>query len=170
MRFDFSRVEDVESYVSVPEGTYRCRIAEVREGRARDGSPRWSLRLEVAAGDYAGRTAAWDALTWSERGVYRVKRVLEALALDVSGELEVVPADLVGLEARVQVLIEEREDPLSGRRQLRLRVPYDGFAPLEEGVAESARPSAPGAMGDGRESQGANGRARPVDARGGEGE
>ena len=30
MRFDFSQVEDYESFVSVPEGTYLCRIAEVQ--------------------------------------------------------------------------------------------------------------------------------------------
>ena len=57
MRFDFSQVQDVESFVSIPEGSYPCRVAEVREGLARDGSVRWSLRLEVLDGEYAGRTA-----------------------------------------------------------------------------------------------------------------
>ena len=57
MRFDFSQIEDVESFVSIPEGTYLCRVAEVRAGVTRDGSVRWSLRLEVAEGEYAGRTA-----------------------------------------------------------------------------------------------------------------
>src|SRR6185436_20685919 len=99
MRFDFRSVEDVDSYVSVPEGIYHCRVAEVREGKARDGSVRWSLRLEVVDGDWAGRTAAWDSLTWSERGVYRVKKAFEALGLDVSGEVEVEAQDLVNLEA-----------------------------------------------------------------------
>ena len=123
MRFDFSSVEDVDSYVSVPEGIYHCRVAEVREGKARDGSVRWSLRLEVVDGDWAGRTAAWDSLTWSERGVYRVKKAFEALGLDVSGEVEVEPQDLVNLEAQVKVEPEEREDPMTGRRQVRMGAP-----------------------------------------------
>lgn len=131
MRFDFGSVDDVESYISVPEGLHNCRVAEVREGRARDGSVRWSFRLEVLDGEYAGRTAAWDSFTWSERGVYRVKKVLEALGLDVRGELEIESADLVNLQARVKVEPEEREDPVTGRRQVRMRVPYLGYVPLE---------------------------------------
>jgi hypothetical protein len=131
MRFDFSSVDDIESYVSVPAGTHHVRVAEVRDGRSRDGSSRWTFRLEVIDGDYAGRTAAWDSLTWSERGIFRVKKVLEALGLDVRGELEIDPKDLVNLQARVQVAPEEREDPVTGRRQVRMRVPYLGYERAE---------------------------------------
>lgn len=130
MRFDFSSVDDVESYISVPDGVHSCRIGEVREGRARDGSVRWTFRLEVLDGQWVGRTAAWDSITWSERGVYRVKKVLEALGLDVRGELEIEPQDLVNRQVQVKVEPEEREDPLTGRRQVRMRVPYLGYAPI----------------------------------------
>ena len=132
MRFDFSQVQDVESFVSIPEGSYPCRVAEVREGLARDGSVRWSLRLEVLAGEYAGRTAGWDGLTWSDRGVLRVQRVLEALGFAVAGEVDIQPSELVGRQVRAAFVAEEREDPLSGRRIVRLRVPYSGYAPLDE--------------------------------------
>lgn len=134
MRYDFSSVDDVESFVSVPEGVHTCRIAEVREGRSRDGSVRWSFRLEVLDGDYAGRTAAWDSITWSERGVYRVKKLLSALGLDVRGELEVESKDLVNLQARVKVEPEERQDPMTGRVTIRMRVPYLGYARAEKQV------------------------------------
>ncbi len=133
MNYDFSQVEDIESFVSIPEGPYYCRVAEVRAGVARDGSVRWNLRLEVSRGEYAGRTAGWDSLTWSERGIRRVKRVLGALGLDVRGSLEVEPGDLVDREAHVLFEPEEREDPLTGRRSLRLRVPYAGFSAIEPG-------------------------------------
>src|SRR6185295_3132814 len=123
--------DDVESYINVPEGVHNCRVAEVRDGRARDGSVRWSYRLEVIDGEWAGRTAAWDSLTWSERGIYRVKKVLEALGLDVRGELEIEPADLVNLQARVRIVPEEREDPVTGRRQVRNRVPYLGYVRID---------------------------------------
>src|SRR5258707_1472966 len=96
MRFDFSSVDDVESYINVPEGMHNCRVAEVREGRSRDGSVRWSYCLEVIDGEWAGRTAAWDSLTWSERGIYRVKKVLAPLGLDVKGVVEIESNDLVG--------------------------------------------------------------------------
>jgi hypothetical protein len=131
MHFDFSQVQDIDSYVSIPEGAYVCRVAEVREGISRDGSPRWSFRLEVARGEYTGRTAGWDSLTWSERGIRRVKRVLESLGLDVRGTVEIESTDLVGREVRAVFQSEEREDPYSGRRILRLRVPYAGYAPVD---------------------------------------
>jgi len=127
MKLDFSSIEDAESYVSIPEGTYVCRVAEVRENRTRDGSPKWGLRLEVAEGEYAGRTAAWDSLVFSERGLPRVKHVLARLGFDVSGLVEIHPTDLLGRLSRAQCLLEEFEDPLTGRRQRRLRVPYAGY-------------------------------------------
>jgi len=135
MQYDFSGIDDVQSFVSVPAGSYRCRIAEVRPGQAKDGSARWSLRLEVAAGDYAGRTGAWDSVTWSERGVHRLKGVLRALGFDTSGILDVNPGDLVGREVDAELLEEEWEDPVTGRRQLRLRVPYAGYGRAEEAAS-----------------------------------
>ena len=142
MRFDFSSVDDVESFVSVPAGVHAVRVAEVRDGRARDGSVRWTFRLEVLDGAHAGRTAAWDSLTWSERGIYRVKKVLAALGVDVRGEVELQTNDLVGLRARVSVMPEEREDPITGQRQVRMRVPYLGYAPFdgEEGSIDGRNP------------------------------
>ncbi len=129
MEFDFGALEDVESFELVPPGTYVCRVAEVREGRARDGSSRWSLRLEVADGDLAGRTAAWDSLTWSARGVHRVRRVLAAFGVDVRGVVQIEAQDLHGLRAWTRLEPEEVEDALTGRRRRRLRVPYDGYRP-----------------------------------------
>jgi hypothetical protein len=139
MQFDFSQVQDIDSFISIPEGTYVCRVAEVREGVSRDGSARWNLRLQVAHGEYAGRTAGWDSLTWSDRGIRRVKRVLEALGLDVSGSVQIETSDLMGREVRAVFQSEEREDPLTGRRVLRLRVPYAGYAPLEGPVPQIQR-------------------------------
>jgi hypothetical protein len=127
MKFDFSQIEDTESYVSIPEGTYLCRVADVRDGTTQSGSPRWGLRLDVVDGEYAGRTAAWDGLVFSERGLPRVKHVLAHLGFDVSGPLELQPRDLLDRRVRVQLQIEEYEDRLTGRRHRRLRVPYTGY-------------------------------------------
>ncbi|MEX1024570.1 MAG: DUF669 domain-containing protein [Planctomycetota bacterium] len=133
MEVDFSHVSDVESFASVPEGVYVCAIREVREGRTREGDPRWWFRLEVVEGDHAGRTAAWDGLSFSERGMARVKAVLGRLGLQTEGVVELAPEDLVGRSARVELVLEEREDQLSGRRVVRLRVPYLGYQALDDG-------------------------------------
>lgn len=132
MEYDFSSVEDDrDEFVLVPEGVYEVRIAEARESRGRDGNEHWGLRLEVLSGDWAGKTAAWDWLVWSERGVSRIKRVFRALGIDVEGTVSLSPHDLIDRKARVMVGVEEREDSLTGRSTLRNRVPYDGYAPLD---------------------------------------
>ncbi len=132
MQVDFSSIEDVESYISIPAGNYHSRVAEVRTSLTRDGSPRWAMRLEVVQGEFAGRTAAWDGLIWSERGLPRVKTVLECMGFDVSGPLNIDPADIVGRQVMAEYIAEEREDPDSGRTISRLRVPYVGYDPLEQ--------------------------------------
>jgi len=131
MRFDFSTVDDSRSFVSVPAGIYACRIAEVRPRLSRDGSPLWSYRLEVDEGEYVGRTAAWDSITWSDRGVARVKQVLAVLGFDTSGMLELEPRDLINRRTRVNFVLELVENPTTGERVERLRVPYAGYQPLQ---------------------------------------
>ena len=134
MHFDFRQVPDVQVYTSIAPGIYVCRVGEVRDGLSRDGFVRWSLRLEVAEGPFAGKTAAWDSLTWSERGIPRVKKVLTALGFDLGAPVEIDSRDLLRRCARVQFQNEEREDPVTGQRTLRLRVPYMGYERLEIGA------------------------------------
>ena len=132
MEFDFSNIDDErDEFVFVPEGVYEVRVAETRMSRGRDGNEHWGLRLEVIHGDWIGRTAAWDWLVWSERGAQRIKRVFRAFGLPVDGPVSIEPAGLIDRTARVQVGVEEREEPLTGRRIVRNRIPYDGYAPLD---------------------------------------
>lgn len=151
MRFDFDSVAYDRMFTSVPEGTHVCHITEVREQTARDGSPRWTFRLVVTTGDFAGRTAGWDSITWSERGVHRVQQVLCALGVDARGEVELEASELIGLRARVRFELEEREDASSGRRELRLRVPYAGYSALEDD--EEVRDRSVGIDGEGGEGE-----------------
>lgn len=137
MDVDFSRVEDIEDYLSVPEGHYRVRVAEAREGWSRDGDVRYAMRLEVIEGEYAGRTAAWDGITFSERGLKRAKFVLGVLGFDTTGRIELEPGDLLGREVWAEVTAEDRVDPVSGQRTIRPRVPFAGYAALAEDLGRS---------------------------------
>lgn len=137
MKYDFSKVEEVADFVSVPNGTYPCRVAEVRERLGEDGSERWSLRLEVEDGPFAGRTAAWDNLAWTEKGVRRVKLVLDRLGFPVQGELDLRPEDLVGRRAVVTVFAQEYVDPTTGARRIRSRVPFAGYQAPEPAAAKA---------------------------------
>ena len=142
MRYDFSTVQDEQTFASVPPDTYQVEIGEVRPGIARDGSVRWTLRLDVVGGEFAGRMACFDSLTWSDRGVQRVKLVLEALGFDVGGTLELEPDELLGKTARVEVVRESWEDARAVR-QTRNTVPFRGWAEDAQGAGESV-PYEPG--------------------------
>jgi hypothetical protein len=151
MEIDFDGKDRVSDYVTVPAGTYLCRITEVRPGTTRAGDERWSLRLVVAEGQHVGKQAAWDSLVFSSRGRARARLVLQALGLPASGRVQIEPHDLEGRHALVEVRPAEYQSP-SGDVVRRNEVPYDGFrtAPYEvpvlatpspgtSNVAESAR-------------------------------
>ena len=85
MKVDFGSVENIEDLRAVPPGEYCCLIAEVRESESPAGHTRWGLRWEVANGEYVGKTACWDSLHWSERGMPRAKYLLNTLGIDAQG-------------------------------------------------------------------------------------
>ena len=163
MRFDFTEIHDTDDFVNLEPGWYTVSVQEVREGRTREGDPRWGVLLRVAEGEFAGRFAAWDGIVWSERGAQRAKLVLDAFELDTRGEVELEPKDLLGRSVDVQLVPEEYEHPVTGRRQRRNRVPYSGYA-----VAGSA--GCGGHLDTVRVPIGAPDRSQQVDGWGGEGE
>lgn len=126
MEIDFDAEDTISDFVTVPEGTYLCRIGEVRPGTTRAGDERWSLRLVVAEGQHVGKQAAWDSLVFSTRGRARARAVLQALGLPTQGKVEIEPADLEGREALVAIRPTEYESP-TGQIVRRNEVPYDGY-------------------------------------------
>ena len=136
MELDFDATDEINDYVTVPPGTYLCRVAEVRQRTTRNGEPLWSLRLLVAEGEYTGRQAAWDNLVFSTRGRARVRRVFEALGLPASGKVSFEPNMIEGREAFVEVRHAEYRNT-AGTLVRRNEVPYEGYRPVtrENGVA-----------------------------------
>ena len=126
MEIDFDENNAISDFISVPAGTYLCRIAEVRTGTTRAGDDRWSIRLVVAEGQHVGKQAAWDSMVFSVRGRTRARTVLQALGLPSKGRVQLDPADLEGCTAFVEVRPSEYEAP-SGQIIRRNEVPYDGY-------------------------------------------
>ena len=143
MEIDFDAKDRRSDYVTVPPGTYVCRITEIRPGSTRAGDERWSLRLVVAEGQHVGKQAAWDSLVFSTRGRARARMVLQALGLPASGKVQIEPADLEGRAALVEIRPAEYQTP-SGEVVRRNEVPYDGFRALrdrDDGVASTPVPA-----------------------------
>lgn len=126
INLDDSNDDEVMDFTSVPSGDYLCRVAEVRTGTTRAGDVRWSVRLEVAAGHYVGRMAAWDSLVFTKRGRARVRAIFKALSLPHTGKVHVEPDDLVGRTARIEIRPTEYASP-TGEVVRRNEVPYDGW-------------------------------------------
>ena len=129
MQIDFNEVPEVEDLCSVPEGQHLCTIAEVRESTSPAGHVRWGLRWEVTSGEWSGRTACWDSLHFSERGLARARFVLRVLGFAADGSLQLDAKELLGRRAVVTVSPEEREDPLTGVKRRAHRVPFTGYSP-----------------------------------------
>lgn len=129
MEIDFDAGSSPSDYVTVPPGTYRCKVAEVRFGTTRAGDERWSLRLVVVDGQHANKQAAWDSLVFSTRGRARARMVLQALGLPSTGKVQIEPGDLQDREALVDVRPAEYHSP-SGDVVRRNEVPYDGWRPV----------------------------------------
>ncbi|MBK8097554.1 MAG: hypothetical protein IPK26_10620 [Planctomycetes bacterium] len=144
MEIDFDVVGKMADFVTVPAGTYLCRVTEVRPGLTRAGDERWSLRLVVAEGQHVGKQAAWDSLVFSTRGRARARLVFFALGLPATGRVQVEPRDLEGRVAFVEVRPAEYASP-NGETVRRNEVPYDGYRPVPEGD----RPRVDGAAGGG---------------------
>jgi len=137
MKLDFDDTDQITDYVTVPEGTYLCRITDVRERETRSGDSMWALRLSIAEGEFTGRDAAWDNLVFSSRGLTRVKTVFRTLGLPTSGKVEVEPADLTGREVFVTVRPSEYHAATGGMVR-RNEVPYDGYRAVVENEDDSA--------------------------------
>jgi hypothetical protein len=129
MEIDFDAHDRVSDFVTVPAGTYLCRVAEVRPGTTRAGDERWSMRLVVAEGQHVGKQAAWDSLVFSTRGRARARMVLQALGLPASGKVQIEPVDLEGRTALIEIRPAEYQSP-AGEVVRRNEVPYDGFRAL----------------------------------------
>ncbi len=129
MEIDFDASNQITDFITIPTGTYVCRVAEIRPGITRAGDERWSLRLVVAEGQHVGKQAAWDSLVFSTRGRARARMVLQALGLPASGKVQIEPGDLEGRQALVDIRPAEYQSP-GGVVVRRNEVPYDGFRPL----------------------------------------
>jgi len=161
MEIDFDATDRVSDFVTVPAGTYLCRVAEVRTGTTRAGDERWSMRLVVAEGQHIGKQAAWDSLVFSTRGRARARSVLQALGLPAAGKVQLEPGDLEGRTALVEVRPAEYQGP-SGEVVRRNEVPYDGFraVPMAGPAADDAEAAESGAA---KRTGGKRGGSRPAD-------
>lgn len=150
---------DFDDFVVVGEGEYLMRIGSIKKNESDAERAAWMLRMELVEGPLAGRTAVTDWLNFTDRGLHRVRMILDVLGFDVSRAIDVDSDDLIGRVARLRITTEESTRPEDGRVQRRSRVPYDGWSPGESpegsvalGRSEEESGEGAGGRGDGMES------------------
>ena len=136
-KINFDKIDDVQDYTPLPEGTYICRIAEVEETTTKHGDEMWRLRLAVLTGPHQGRYI-FDNMVFSNAALKRVKLICSNLGLDVVGELDLQPSLIKGRTCRVTADIEEYEDK-EGNTKMRNVVPFDGYEKADESSGSDAR-------------------------------
>ncbi len=132
MRFDLDTKPQTNDYVTVPAGTYLCKITDVNPGTTKNGDVRWGIRLVVAEGEFTGRQAAWDGLVFSPRGMARVRSILGALGLPNTGSIDLEPEHLQDRPVFVEVRPSEYRHPDTGELIRRNDVPYSGYRRVAE--------------------------------------
>lgn len=129
---DMSEVEAV-SFEAIPAGMYNCQIIENEFGFSKSsGNPMWSLQLEVADGEYAGRRL-FSHLVWAGKGLGFTKKDLAQIAPELleapfdTKDPEIV-ASLLGRDVRVKVAVRIYEgEKTNNVRGLFAAADGDGF-------------------------------------------
>lgn len=108
LKMDLSGVEAWEAGDILPPGRHTVKVTEAKETQSSNGHPQLELSLESIAGEYQGGTIR-DWITFTANAAGRVKQVLGALGVDVSGSVEVEPSALVGSRATIVVRTKTRD-------------------------------------------------------------
>jgi hypothetical protein len=138
-KIDFNKIDDVGGFTPLPDGKYPCRLDDIEESATQYGDEMWKLKFAVTSGEHKGRFI-FDNLVFSAKALKRAKLICSRLGVDVSGEVELTPAMLIGKECILTAETEEYENE-EGVLKKRNFVPFAGYERLDEGVAAAASPS-----------------------------
>jgi len=134
-KVDFSKVDDVQDFVQLPDGKYLCQVNEIEEATTQYADEMWKIRFEVIEGKYAGRFI-FDNMVFSEAAMKRVKFICSRLGLKVSGELDLTPGLLEGRKCYVSVLSEKYKNS-EGKIKKRNVVPFAGYEEVKNNDGNS---------------------------------
>jgi len=132
-QFNADAIEDngSQDWQPIPEGVTRPRLKMWKRSRARTRpltpTGKWCLKLSLAS-----MPARRSTTTSSKRkkGYKRAKLIFSRLGLDMTGNVDVKKADIMGKHVLVNVEIEECE--FEGKKFLNNKIPFAGYQPLTE--------------------------------------
>lgn len=112
MLINFKNVSDEETVFDVlPEGQYNVKVVSCEEKTSTKGNSYWAIKYETANGD-----TIFDNLVFTEKTFNRVKKLFKTLGLDVEGEFDYKPSDIIDCYMKAEVLIESYTDKTGKER------------------------------------------------------
>ena len=113
MKIDFTKVSDEEtSFELLNEGKHLLKVTKCEEKTSDSGKDFWAITYEDKDG-----TKIWDNLFFTEKTLNRVKKCFSNLGLDVEGEFDYTPEDILGLYMNAEIKIEEYVDKNGNKKQ-----------------------------------------------------
>ena len=99
MLINFKNVSDEETVFEVlPEGQYNVKVVSCEEKTSTKGNTYWAIKYETANGE-----TIFDNLVFTEKTFNRVKKLFKTLGLDVEGEFDYEPNDIIGCYMKAEV-------------------------------------------------------------------
>lgn len=122
MKIDFTKVKGLDP---IPVGWYQGSIVKAEETVSKSSNnPMINVQWKIEGGKFDGRVI-FDSLVFAENTLWRVKRTLQALGYANDFKGDVIPDELVGKSADLQVEIQESEgsdengDPYPARNRVK---------------------------------------------------
>ena len=113
MKIDFTKVSDEEqTFELLNEGKHLLKVVKCEEKTSNNGNEFWFITYEDK-----DKTKVWDNLFFTEKTLNRVKKCFSNLGLDVEGEFDYTPEDILGLFMNAEIKIEEYVDKNGNKKQ-----------------------------------------------------
>ena len=113
MLINFKSVSDEETvFELLPEGKALLKVIKCEEKQSAKGNTYWAITYQDKDG-----TNVYDNLAFTEKTLNRVKKCFSNLGLDVNGEFDYAPNDIIGLYMNAEIKIEEYTDGNGNKKQ-----------------------------------------------------
>ena len=98
------------AFAVAPAGRYQASVYDAEEMTSSKGDQMFKVTWEIISGEHEG-LRIFDYLVLNERGLYSVRKCVEALGVDwVKGQPSEIGNNLVGRECEVDVKIGQYQD------------------------------------------------------------
>lgn len=129
-------IPEPDDYSPLPDGKYHIKVSKIEEKTTKNGDEMWAMTLEVLKSEYAGRKL-FDNLTFSEKGIKRVKLVLSRLGVALLNGLMPKPITAFGKEAIVDVVTDDYTDN-NGNTKKKNTVLFAGYESVNSSVSNAS--------------------------------